>query len=76
MDSHYVVLSYIADLIRANLFVHTNQNVTDEQLRTDLKLLADSEIDIILPSQAEKSPNNGSVALLKFSSQLDANLYA
>lgn len=76
VDSHYVVVSYIADLIRTYLFIHTNQNLTDDQMRTDLKVHAESEIEIILPSQAEKSPNNGSVALLKFPQQLDANLYA
>jgi len=75
-DSHYVVVSYIADLIRNFIFIHTNENVTDEQLTTTLKTSAESDVKVILPSQAEKAPNNGSVALLKFQSQLDANLYA
>ena len=43
-DSHYVVVSYIADLIRCFLFVHTNDNLTDESFRTILKTASESEV--------------------------------
>jgi hypothetical protein len=34
------------------------------------------DVEILFPSQTEKSSNNGTVALLKFKTQIEANLFA
>jgi hypothetical protein len=75
MSSNYIQVSYLADLIRNYLFVYTSQTVDAATLKTNLKHHGEVEPEIMVPS-LEAGSNNGSVALLRFKTQLDANLYA
>jgi hypothetical protein len=76
-DSQYVVISYLADLIRNFLFIYNSQKIEDSKVTADIKQYsADQEVSVLFPSQAEKSSNNGTIALLKFKTQIDANLFA
>ena len=74
-DSHYVQVSYIADLIRNFLLVWS----ANKGIETTVKTIAqpDASFKILVPSQAELSQAaNGFVALLKFDSVLETNLFA
>lgn len=76
-DSQYVIISYLADQIRNFLFIYKSQTVDDAAVTAEVKKAAgDCSLEILFPSQAEKSSNNGTVALLKFKTRMDANQFA